>query len=366
MKKRYFYLAVAVVLVIFLIGLHFCRSRKAANFAEAVPEVAVASLKVQEVAVEKNYIGYVTPINDVVIKPYISGFVKEVKVVGGQKVKAGDELVVLEQGEYAAILDSAIANVAKCEADSDYAEKYYQRVEKSGKRVFSQNDIDEAKANFLAAKASLMQAKAAVAQAEVNFDYTYIRATIDGVVGNVGLSVGDYVSPQSELFSIVQTSPIRVVFSLSDKDYLEESTKADMFADEKIKIRLVDGNIYEYDGKFEYADNKIDRSTNAVAVYASFENPKNLLMDNAYVTVLLEKKYEAILLNKEYVNLSKEGNFVYVVEDDTVKKHVVNILAEKQNFYVLENNFEPKMQLLMSKIVVGGENQKVKVVEEDK
>ncbi|MBO7555997.1 MAG: efflux RND transporter periplasmic adaptor subunit [Alphaproteobacteria bacterium] len=366
MKKRYFYWAFAVILVIFLTGRHFYRTQKAVGFEEGDTEVRVAPLKSQEVTVEKNYIGYVTPINDVVVKPYINGFVKEIKVVGGQKVKAGDELVVLEQGEYRAILDSAIASVAKCEADLDYAEKYYQRVEKSGKKAFSQNDIDEAKANYLSAKASLLQAKAAVAQAEVNFDYTYIKATIDGVVGNVGLSEGDYVSPQSELFTIVQTSPIRVVFSMSDKDFLEESSKVDMFAGEEIKLKLVNGNTYEYAGKFEYADNKIDRSTNAVAVYANFENPKNLLMDNAYVTVLLEKKYEAILLNKEYVNLSPNENFVYVVEDDTVKKHKVNILAEKQNLYVLENDFEPKMQLLTSKIVFGGENQKVKVVEEDK
>ena len=355
-------LIILLLLLLFFAGKYFYQNVGQDSEKENLPEVLVAPIVEKEVEVQKSYIGYVTPINSVIVRPYISGFVYNVLVKGGQNVKAGDELVVLEQDEYKALVASAAADVAKAEADFEFQEKYYNRVIKAGKKVFSQTEIDDAKTKYLNAKANLSQAKAVLAQNEVNLKYTQIKATIDGVVGNVALTKGDYVSPQSELFSIVQTNPIRVVFSISDKDYLEENSRLQMFDNEEIFLKLADGRIYEQKGVFEYADNAIDRETNAIAVYAKFENPNKTLIDKAYVTVLLKKKYKGVLVDKDLVVMKPNENFVYVEQDGVAKKYKVNILSEINNEYILENSFLPRMQLVVSKIMLAQDDQKVKPI----
>ena len=368
MKKENIRLILLIILpAIFLFfgGAYFYKKIGQKEKIENLPEVLVVPIAENEIEVEKSYIGYVTPINSVIVRPYISGFVSDVLVQGGQNVKVGDELVVLEQDEYRASVDSAAADVAKAEADFEYQEKYYNRVIKAGNKVFSQTEIDDAKTKYLAAKASLAQAKAVLAQNEVNLKYTQIKATIDGVVGNVSLTKGDYISPKNELFSIVQTNPMRVVFSISDKDYLEENLRSKMFDNEEISLKLADGRIYEQKGTFEYADNEIDRNTNSIAVYAKFENPQQMLIDKAYVTVLLAKKYKGILVDKDLVNLNPEGNFVYVEQNGIAKKHQVIILSELNNQYILKNDFLPDMRLVVSKITSWQGEQKIKPIEEN-
>lgn len=98
----------------------------------------------------------------------------------------------------------------------------------------SKTEVDNAKASYLSAEAQLAAAKADYELAKVNYDYTVIQAPISGIVGNVSLTKGDYVSPSGQpLLSIIQYNPIRVVFSITDKDYLEEIGKGGLFAGEK-------------------------------------------------------------------------------------------------------------------------------------
>ena len=111
--------------------------------------------------------------------------------------------------------------------------------------------------------------------ADVNYSYTIIKAPISGLVGNFTLSTGDYVAPNSgALLSIVQTDPIRVVFSLTDTEYLNMKDGGSLFKDSVIKLRLPNGRQYEYAGEFKYTNNELNKSTNSLAVYAYFKNQK--------------------------------------------------------------------------------------------
>lgn len=365
-KKNFGYAwVVALIFLIFAawFGWHLYHKNILPEKEPTEAEIDVVSVVEKTIAVENKYIGYVTPINDVDVQPYISGFINEVLVEGGQEVRVGQKLVIIDQEQYKAALDAANASLNKATADFNYAKNYYERIKKAGLKAVSQTETDNAESSFLASQAILHQAKANVKQAEVNLGYTVINSTIDGVVGNVALTKGDYISPQNKLFSIVQTNPIRVVFSISDKDYLEENAKEKMFNDERIRLKLADGSIYDYEGVFKYSDNQIDRATNSIAVYVDFENPQQKLIDKAYVTVMIEKDYKGILINKDLVTLQSENSFVYVSEGNIVKKHNVKILAESGNNYVLENNFLPTMKLVAEKINLQSDNQKVKINE---
>ena len=365
-KKKFGYAwVVALIFLIFAawLGWHLYHKNILPEKEPTEAEIDVVSVVEKTISVENKYIGYVTPINDVDVQPYISGFINEVLVEGGQEVRVGQKLVIIDQEQYKAALDAANASLNKATADFNYAKNYYERIKKAGLKAVSQTETDNAESSFLASQAILHQAKANVKQAEVNLGYTVINSTIDGVVGNVALTKGDYISPQNKLFSIVQTNPIRVVFSISDKDYLEENAKEKMFNDERIRLKLADGSIYDYEGVFKYSDNQIDRATNSIAVYVDFENPQQKLIDKAYVTVMIEKDYKGILINKDLVTLQSENSFIYVSEGNLIKKHNVKILAESGNNYVLENNFLPTMKLVAEKINLQSDNQKVKINE---
>ena len=336
------------------------------NGKSAAERSVSAAMPVEkETLVDKNYIGYVTPINEVEVRPYINGFVSKMKVSGGAEVKKGDVLVILDQAEYKARLDAAKAAVAQAEATFNNSSVYYERMKKAGPRAVSQTDLDNAKASFLSAEAALEQARASEAAAQVNYDYTVIKATIDGVVGDVALSAGDYVSPESVLLTVIQYNPTRVVFSITDKDYLDEAGRGEMFADETIRLRLANGKIYDQPGTFRYTDNQVDKTANSVAVYADFDNSDKLLAANAYVNVLVGKKYRGIVVGKDLVYLEPEGSYIYTADGGVVRKTAVDILSEYgNNNYILEDSLKPGEVIVVDKLGAQDEGKKFKIVME--
>lgn len=322
----------------------------------------------RDVSLTQSYIGYVTPIHSVDIVPYINGFLEDIMVDGGQRVERGDNLILIRQNEYKASLEAAEASVLQADATLNNAAVYYRRVKQAGTKVISKTELDNAKASYLSAKAALAQAKANRDLAKVNFDYTIIQAPISGIVGNVDLTRGDYVSPSSgTLLKIIQFDPIRVVFSITDKDYLNEMAKQSggLFNGEAIKIRLSNGQIYNKTGKFRFLDNEINRSTNSIAVYADFENENHTLVANAYVDVLLEKNIKnGVPVRQNLVTMEDSGNYVYVVKDDRLERRKVDILGISGNDYILKNTFAAGEYLVLDKVgrIIPGQKLKLNVV----
>ena len=343
----------------YLAWLHFGGKKMPEENNVAEKTLAAAPLVEREVSVEKNYIGYVVPVNDVAVRPYISGFVASVEATGGAEVKSGEVLLTIDQAPYKARLAAAQAAVAGAEATLNNSSLYYERLQKAGTKAVSPTDKDNAKASYLSAKAALQQARAELTEAEVNLGYTLVKATINGVVGNVSLSVGDYVSPEDTLLTVIQYNPMRVVFSITGKDYLDE----EMFAGENIRLRLANGSIYEQKGEFRYADNQMDKATDSIAVYADFANPDKKLLANAYVNVVVEKKYRGMVVAKNLVYPEADGNYIYVAGSGGVIKTKVDILSEYgNNNYILKNNFRPGESIVIGKIGAGATKGPFKIV----
>lgn len=364
------FVILAVVLSILLLTSTGAGSKETPKAKEKALTLTVVPAASEDVAVTSSYIGYVTPINSVSVIPYISGFLDKINVRGGQEVKAGDILVIIRQDEYKARLDAAQSAVLKAQSAYGNAKTYFERVKKAGGRAVSKAEFDNAKNAYLSAQADLAQAKADKALAQVNYDYTVIKAPIDGIVGNIDLTTGDYVSPSSApLLKIIQYNPTRVVFSIADKDYLLEKDKKQLFSDEKIKLRLADGKIFEPQGIFRFTSNELDKSTNALAVYADFANPDKTLVANAYVDVLVEKDYKnGILISQNAVSMEADGNYVYTVKDGMLNKSRAEIISTVGNEYLLRNTFAPGEYLVTQKItrIVPGQKVNVRVASEAK
>ena len=325
----------------------------------------VLPLRPQDITITDSYVGYVTPIKSVDLVPNVSGYIEDVWVEGGQEVKVGDNLLMIDQREYKAALDAAQAAVTQARANLNNADAYYKRIKKAGAKAISQTEIDNAKAGYLSALAAVEQAKANRAKAQTLYDYTVLQASIDGVVGNVSLTTGNYVAPgTAALLSIIQYNPIRVVFSISDKEYLNALARKNgtLFANENIRLRLANGDLYPLAGEFKFTDNQIDKNTGSIAIYADFANPDHELTANAYVDVLLERTLKGgYLVRQNHVLLTPDGAYVYTVRNQRLSKIPVTIVAEQNGNYVLSNKFASDEYLVIDKVGKTAPDAKLKI-----
>ena len=306
--------------------------------------IAVQKILPQSVNVQENFMAFVTPIDQTWIKPFIAGYVQKIFVNDGQSVAENQKLIQIKQDEYIAALKLAKANLQKAVAQEEYAKSYYQKVLKTGEPAFSKIQIQEAKQNFLSANAQTMAAKANLKTAQINLDYTTIKSQINGVVGNIPLSKGDFINPNMQnLFSVVKLNPIRVVFSMTDKEYLKKQN-LDGF---KFKLLLADNQFYEHEGQFKYTDNQINKSTNSLPIYVDFENPDHLLMPNAYVNLIMQKNYDnVVLINQKFAQIKEDATFVNVLRNKQIVPHKLEIIAPQNQNYVVKNNFEQNDMLI--------------------
>lgn len=284
---------------------------------KSLPLISVGKVESIPFVLTEEYIGYVSAIKSVEVRPYISGFIEQVLVEGGQSVKKQDPMFLLKQDEYLADLEMKKAQIIQSFSAFENASSYYERTKKVQENTISEADADKAKAEFFQTAANLAAALAAYKSSKVMYDYTFVNAPIDGIVGNISITEGQYVAPDGEsLAYLIQSNPIRVVFSIPDEKYLNllMDNAKNPFFNRKIRLKLANGKMYDVVGKIEFCDNQVNSQTSSVQVWANFENPDNFLLQNAYVDVMIEENIEnAILIPQRLVSLTPDGAFVWVV-----------------------------------------------------
>lgn len=342
-KERVIFILIILILLIFIGFLTYRQFYTQKEITSPVardniPAYAGTAVQEENITLTQTFIGTVAPVHTVDVLPFISGFIDQVFVKGGESVQTGDELFMLQQRQYSAQKEAAAANVQSAEATLKNAEIYLNRIKKTKSEAVSQTELDNAQTSYLSAEAQLKAEKANLAIAEVNYDYTVIKAPIDGIVGNVAITKGNYVTPSGQpLARIIQQTPMRVQFSMSNKEYLQTKT-ADkpLFEGWIIKIKTADGQIYPQTGTFQYIDNMVAGQTSGITVYVDFPNPNGVLMANAYVEVLLEKKITGILLNKNQVHLTENGAYVNVIRNNKIERQNVALGGSVGQNYVIE------------------------------
>ena len=290
------------------------------------PPPTVTTEVVQERAVTptSQFIGRVQAIRDFEALARVEGFIEQVAFQEGQNVTKGTLLYVIEQAPYQAALDGAKADLASAQATLREAQRAYQRAQElSGRGNLSEAALDQAQAAQETGEASVMQAQAKLWQAELNLGYTRITSPIDGRIGATAKTAGDLVNPSSgALATVAQLDPIRVVFSVSDRDLLQvqradpdlaSTQAADRFVP---ALRLADGSEYEQKGKVSFASNRIDPQTGTIPIYADFANPRSLLLPGQYVTVLIRpaQTERQPVVPVSAIQQDQQGSYVMVLD----------------------------------------------------
>jgi len=294
------------------------------------PAVGVTPAKRQPITQATEYTGRIMATNRVNLVARVSAFIDEVLFKDGAEVKKGDLLYRLEQGPFRADLQAKQASVAQFKAQLLNAQAVLGRSQTLLKGPAGQQSaVDVALANEQALQAQVLGAEAQLQQAQINLDYTEIRAPIDGKIGRTAVTPGNYVSPGTgTLVSIVSQDPMFVVFPVPTRTAIDlQSKSAEKRADDLlIRIRLPDGKIYDHVGALDFVDNTVGGNTDTMILRGIIANPRltrfrggiRALVDGELVTVILEdtEKTEAIAIPRAAVLSDQEGDYVYVVGAD--------------------------------------------------
>lgn len=304
--------------------------------AGQLPLVAVIEAELEDVSRRYRFLGRVQAIETVALRARVEGFLQERRFEEGKDVEAGQILFLIEPEPYEAALGEAQAALNRASAARREAQlDLNRRLTLLERGNVSQASVDEAERDRDTAAADVAAASARVQRAELDLSYTRIVSPISGRVGRASTTVGNLVGPESEpLARVVQLNPIRVVYSVADRDRLEawaalNPDSLESFEESFIpQIRLPDGNLYPHAGRLEFTDNQVDPDTGTIAVWAIFPNPDGLLMPGHLVTV--ESRVEAPrrlpVVPQASVQRDRDGQFVLIVNgDDIVEERRISI-----------------------------------------
>lgn len=294
-----------------------------ANKRKPAPSVQVEPVGEKSIIRTFNAPGRVTSKYQVNVLARIAGYLQKSYFKEGDYVKQGQVLFQIEPTEFKNTSNVAQANVKNMKAQLEYAEKQLARAtELVDKDYIAKSKYDEILAQRDSLKAQLASAQAAYDDSQRNLGYTMVKSPVNGKVGIISVTVGNYVSPSSgPLTTINSTDPIYVTFPLDSADFntLSEADKANN-KNRKVELYFNNGEKYEYEGVQDFQDNKIDQSTGTVTLRATFRNPNDQLLHGEFVTVKLFSNNEVNVpvVHQSAVLENQAGKYVYKLDEKDI------------------------------------------------
>ncbi len=305
---------------------------QASQPAMALPVVTIPTKTIS------SYTTYPTSIEGIVnsqVNAKISGYITDVLVDEGQKVRKGQTLFRLETQSLSQDAAAARANVNAAQVEVD---KLIPLVEKN---IISNVQLETA-------KAKLQQAKSGYNSIAANMDYGNIKSPVDGYVGSINLRKGALVSPSSQipLTTVSDIKQLYAFFSMNESDYLDflQDTEGKTL-EEKIKnfpevnLLLANGKTYSEKGKIETSSGQVNSNTGTVSFRAIFDNPNQLLTNGNSGKIQIPKVYENAIVIPQEATYEQQGNIMAfkLKEDNTVSLVIIKVKASVDNLYVVES-----------------------------
>ena len=307
-------------------------------------EYPVDTVGVQNASMQSTYPATINGIQDVEIRPKVSGFLTQINVTEGQTVSAGQVLFVIDNETYQAQVRQAQAAVNTAQNAVNTAKLTYENSKQlHANKVIGDYELQTSENTFLGAQAQLAQAQAALANAREALSFCYVKSPAKGVVGTLPFKVGTLVSASNVLTHVADISQMEVYFSMTEKDMLimskgEGGLNGAIENMPTVKLQLADGSIYDYEGRVVAASGVINQATGTVQLKAQFPNPDKLLKSGGSGSIILPQMSEsAIVIPQSVVMEVQNKKFVYVVDDKGVARYteiMVNPQTDGVNYIV--------------------------------
>ena len=358
--------AICLVIVGLIVGA--TRPKSVAGAKPGVPPVVeVVAVEQKDVPIYAELIGTLDGLTNADVRAQVTGYLMKQAYLEGSFVRKGQLLFQIDPRPFQAVLDQAQGQLAQAKAQLANAEAVQRRTELdvnrytplAAQQAASQQDLDNAVQNNLAAKATvqtaaaqIQSAEAAVETARINLDFTRLVAPIDGIAGQAQLQVGALVNPSSGPVTSVSTvNPIKVFFTASEAQYLAfrkrfptESSRLE--ADKKLRLQLIlaDGSTYPYEGTFSFGDRQVNEGTGAIRLAGLFPNPNNILRPGGYgkIRFVLQTQPNALLVPQRAVSELQGAYQVAVVNSENkVEIRTVQLGGQSGSQWVVSEGIKP-------------------------
>lgn len=337
MKSRIAYLTLCLALV-------GCGNKT--QIPQASNEYAVREIKTTECNLSTSYPATIKGIQDIEIRPKVSGFITKVHVDEGDFVRRGQVLFSIDRVQYEAAVKSAEAAV-RVARTAVSTQKLTVKNKKMlhEKKIISDYDMEMAENQLASAEAELASARAQLIDARNNLSFCSVTSPSDGVVGTIPYRVGSLVSSTTAeaLTTVSNISKMYVYFSMTEKQLLEytkgtDGVKGALAAIPAVSLQLADGSTYNQTGKVTNVSGVIDIATGSVSMRATFDNPQKILRSGGSGSVVFPIHMDnAILVPQKATYEIQDKHFVYLVgKDNKVKNTEITVLPQNDgtNFVV--------------------------------
>jgi membrane fusion protein (multidrug efflux system) len=280
----------------------------------------------------------------------------------GSTVRTGQLLFEIDPRPFQAALDQAEGQLAQAVAQLANAEavqhRYQLDVERytplAKEQAASQQDLDNASQNNLAAKATvatdqaqIKSAQAAVETAKLNLGFTNVTSPVNGIADVAKAQVGDLVSSNSGTLTTVSTlDPIRDYFTVSEQDYLQLKGQFSGADRQRWKLQLIlaDGTTYPHEGVFYFAGRAVDQNTGSIQLAALFPNPGNVLRPGQYgkVRAVVRTAKGALLVPQAAVaDLQGSYQVSVVGQDNKIAIRSVKVGERVGTGWIIQDGLKP-------------------------
>ena len=294
----------------------------------AIP-VSVAVVEQREVALWDEFSGRLEAVERVEVRSRVAGAVKTVHFREGALVKEGEPLITIDPDPYAAEVERAKAQVLAAEARLSYAQKEQERarrLQQANSGAISESNVDQRVGAYREAEGNLRAAQAALQAAQLNLDYTEVRAPVAGRVGKLEITVGNLIAAgpgAPVLTTLVSVDPVYASFN-ADEEVVARALKSlgtNAHAQvDRIPVRMntATTNGTTYEGHLQLIDNQVDAKSGTVRVRAVFGNADGSLIPGQFARLRMgqPKTEPALVVNERAIGTDQNKKYVMVVNDD--------------------------------------------------
>jgi len=293
------------------------------------PSVSAAPVLVKQVSQWDDFSGRVEAVESVELRPRVSGYIDKVNYVEGQEVKKGDVLFTIDARSYRAELDRATAELNRARTQAQVSRSEADRARRlSDQQAISTETWEQRRAVSEQALAQVQAAQAAVDAARLNMEFTQVRAPINGRAGRAMVTAGNLVTAgdsASVLTTLVSLDKVHVYFDADEGTFLRYAQMArkgerpsERDSELPVKVGLSGEDGYPHDGKVDFLDNQVTRSTGTIRVRALLDNADRAFTPGLFARVQLlgSGQFQAMLIDDKAVLTDQDRKFVYVVDKD--------------------------------------------------
>ncbi len=324
------------------------------------PPVTVAKPVVKDITEYDEYIGRFEAIDQVDLRAQVSGYLDRVNFIDGALVKKGDLLFVIDQRPYRLALEEARAALASARAELEFATTDLRRAEtlRQGGNVTEQV-FDQRRQRVSTARAAVDRNQAAQNRAQLDLEFTEIRAPIDGRVSRRLVSIGNLIKPnETVLTNIVSVAPIQFYFDVDERSYLaysrmalEGHMKSNRDNPNDVRVATTDQRIPAQPGHMDFVDNRVDQASGTVRARAIFDNKDMLLVPGLFGRLLIagSPTYRGVLVPEEAIGADQDRRVVYVVgADNKVSLQPVRVGPHIDGYRVIRSGLKGDETLVVN------------------